>query len=87
MEAAEHRSASMTSNPSDNGLFCNNAPASVKADDQCSERSTSADSASMSSAQGVDLISEPPNLPAKSVEISAPRGTDSSRNAKVNKSF
>ncbi|KAL2322642.1 hypothetical protein Fmac_027021 [Flemingia macrophylla] len=77
--AVEHESTDSTSSPSDNGLFCNNAPASVKADDRCSERSTS-ESVSTNSAQSVDLISE--SQPAKSVEISAPRVTDSTRNAK-----
>lgn len=79
--AVEHGSADRTSSPLDNGLFCNNAPASVKADDRCSERSTAAESVSTNSTQGVDLISE--SQPARSVEISAPRGTDSTRNAKV----
>ncbi|TKY46868.1 Polyadenylate-binding protein-interacting protein 4 [Spatholobus suberectus] len=78
--AVEHGSTDRTSSPSDNGLFCNNAPASVKADDRCSERSTSAESVSTNSTQGVDLISE--SQPARSVEISAPKGTDSTRNAK-----
>lgn len=78
--AVEHESTDSTSSPSDNGLFCNNAPASVKTDDRCSERSTSAESVSTNSTHGVDLISE--SQPARSAEISAPRVTDSSRNAK-----
>ncbi|XP_061357712.1 uncharacterized protein LOC133302014 isoform X2 [Gastrolobium bilobum] len=82
VEAIEHGSTDMTSSPSNNGLFCNNVPVPVKANSRCNERSTSADSASTNSTQGVDLISESHNLPAKSVEISAPRGTHSSRNAK-----
>ncbi|RDX68137.1 Polyadenylate-binding protein-interacting protein 3 [Mucuna pruriens] len=78
--AVEYGSADRTSSPSDNGLFCNNAPASVKADDRHSERSTSAESISTNSTQGVDHITE--SQLARSVEISAPRVTDSSRNAK-----
>lgn len=86
MGAVECGSTDMTSSPSDNGLFCNNAPAYAKVNDQCSERSTSADSTSTNSTQGVDLSEESHNLPANSVEISAPKGTDCTRNAKVNKS-
>ncbi|KAK7278008.1 hypothetical protein RJT34_23029 [Clitoria ternatea] len=81
-EAVEHASADMISSPSGNGLFCNNPPAFVKANDRCSERSTSTDFASTNSTQGVDPISETHNLPAKSIEISAPRGTYSTRNPK-----
>ncbi|KAK7305097.1 hypothetical protein VNO77_42997 [Canavalia gladiata] len=80
-EAVEHGITDMTSSPN-NGVCSNNAPVSVKADDRYSERSTSADSASTNSTQGVDLNSDSHNLPAKSVDISAPRGTDSTRNAK-----
>ncbi|KAK7288600.1 hypothetical protein RIF29_02066 [Crotalaria pallida] len=82
MEAVEHRSTYMTSNPSDNALFCHNDVVSVKVDDQCSDRSTSTDSASTNSSQGVVLISESHNMATKSVKISAPRGTGSTRNAK-----
>ncbi|KAH1239521.1 Polyadenylate-binding protein-interacting protein 4 [Glycine max] len=78
--AVEHGSTDRTSSPSDNGLLCNNAPASVKANDRNSERSTSADSVSKNLTQGVDIIQD--SQPARSIEISAPRGTDSTRNAK-----
>ncbi|XP_019415579.1 PREDICTED: uncharacterized protein LOC109327049 isoform X3 [Lupinus angustifolius] len=82
VEAVEHVSTYMISNTSDNGLSCDNDAASVKLDDRCSERSTLTDSASTNSIQGVDLISESHNLQPKSVEISTPRGTGSTRNAK-----
>ncbi|KAJ1407919.1 Ataxin 2, SM domain [Sesbania bispinosa] len=83
VEAVDLGSADMTSTPSDDGSFCNNAPASPNVNDHCSERSTSADSAATNSTQGVvELIEESHNLPANSVETSALRGTDSTRNAK-----
>ncbi|CAL0335109.1 unnamed protein product [Lupinus luteus] len=82
VEVVEHGSTYMISNTSDNGLSCDNAASSVKLDDRCSERSKSADSASTISTQGVDLISESHNLLPKPVEISTPRGTGSTRNAK-----
>ncbi|KAL9319792.1 hypothetical protein ACSQ67_011631 [Phaseolus vulgaris] len=78
--AVEHGGTDRTSNPSNNGLFCNSAPASVKANDWVSERSASAESISTNSTQGVDLITE--SHPARSIEISAPRSTDSTRNTK-----
>ncbi|XP_014626343.1 ataxin-2 homolog isoform X1 [Glycine max] len=78
--AVEHGSTDRTSIPSDNGLLCNNTPASVKASDRNSERSTSADSVSTNLTQGVDLIQD--SQPARSNEISVPRGTGSTRNAK-----
>ncbi|CAJ1964151.1 unnamed protein product [Sphenostylis stenocarpa] len=78
--AVDHGSKDRTSNPSDDGLFYNNAPASVQANDRCSERSASAESVSTTSTQGVDLTTE--SHPARSIEISAPRGKDSTRNAK-----
>ncbi|KAL4395661.1 hypothetical protein HN51_000139 [Arachis hypogaea] len=81
VEAVENRSY-MASNASDNGFYRTNGNASVKADDRCSERSTITNSAPMSSAQGIDLILESHNMPEKSVEISAPKGTDSTRNTK-----
>ncbi|XP_027342548.1 uncharacterized protein LOC113855208 isoform X2 [Abrus precatorius] len=82
-DAIEHGNTDSTSSPYDNGLFCNSAPSSVKVDDQHTERFTLADSPSKNSTQGmVDLISDSRKLPARSVEISAPRGTDSTRNAK-----
>ncbi|XP_072062582.1 uncharacterized protein [Arachis hypogaea] len=82
VEAVENRSY-MASNASDNGFYRTNGNASVKADDRCSERSTTANSAPMSSAQGIDLILESHNMPEKSVEMSAPKGTDSTRNTKI----
>lgn len=86
MEGVEHGSSDMTSSSSDNGLLCNDAPASAKVDDQCSERSTSADSTSTNFTEAVDLNNEAHKLPANSVKVSDPKGTDFTRNAKVNKS-
>ncbi|MED6161816.1 hypothetical protein PIB30_064321, partial [Stylosanthes scabra] len=80
-EAVENRSY-MASNASDNGFHRTNGHAYVKADDRCSERSTLANSAPTSSAQGIDLILESHSMPEKSLEISAPKGTDSTRNTK-----
>lgn len=73
VEAVERGSADTTSSPHDNGLLCNNVPASVKANNSCTN-----------STLGVDLISESHDFPEKSVEISNPLGTDSIKNAKVN---
>lgn len=71
VEAVERGSADTTSSPHDNGLLCNNVPASVKANNSCTN-----------STLGVDLISESHDFPEKSVEISNPLGTDSIKNAK-----
>jgi len=57
-----------------------------KANDQGSERSTSPDSTSTHSTLSEDLNEASHNSPAKFIEKSAPRGTDCTRNAKVNKS-
>ncbi|KAK7333520.1 hypothetical protein VNO80_30295 [Phaseolus coccineus] len=76
--AVEHGGTDKTSNPPNNGLFCDSALTSVKAND--SERSASAESISTNSTQGVDLITE--SHPARSIKISALRSTDSTRNTK-----
>ncbi|XP_047150778.1 uncharacterized protein LOC124822769 isoform X1 [Vigna umbellata] len=78
--AVEHGGTDRTSNPSNGGLFCCSAPASVKANDWFGERSVSPESISTNSTQGADLITE--SHTAKPIEISVPRSTDYTRNAK-----
>lgn len=75
----------MTSKPSVNGSSC--PPASVKADDQCADRSNLAKSASTYAPQVVDLSSESHNISAKSIGIPAPRSAESTKIAKVNRSI
>jgi len=82
--AVKHGGTDRTSNPSNGGLFCSSAPASVKANDWFGERSVSPESISTNSTQGADLIKE--SHPARPIEISVPRSTGSTINAKVNKS-
>ncbi|XP_004500052.1 uncharacterized protein [Cicer arietinum] len=82
VEPVERGSAKMTPSPSDDGLFCNNASAPDKANDQGSERSTSADSTSTRSTLSEELNEASQSFPAKSIEKTAPRVTDRTRNAK-----
>lgn len=56
-----------------------------KANDHGRERSTSPDSTSTHSTLSEDLSEASHNVPAKIIEKSAPRGTDCTRNSKVNK--
>ncbi|QCD78335.1 uncharacterized protein LOC114189137 [Vigna unguiculata] len=78
--AVKHGGTDRTSNPSNGGLFCSSAPASVKANDWFGERSVSPESISTNSTQGADLIKE--SHPARPIEISVPRSTGSTINAK-----
>ncbi|KAK4275862.1 hypothetical protein QN277_018876 [Acacia crassicarpa] len=76
VEFSEHGHAYMTSKPSGNGSY--SAPKSVKANDQCCEKSNLVNFAATNIAEVVDHVSESHNMSAKS----APRSTESMKNAK-----
>lgn len=82
VEFSEPGCTYMASKTSANELH--RSPASVKTDDQFAGRSGLANSTSTRATQVVGLASESQNMTIKSVEISAPRSAEPTKNSKVN---